>query len=429
MSTATTDTTTTSGTAAGRGRGMSIVAWICFVLAAVLTVPSAVAYWGQRTLNDTSRYVATVGPLIDDPAVQQAIATTVTNAIEKQVDVEATLQEAFSGLIAERPKLELLIGPLAGAIDGLIARTVDQVIASDQFADLWVAANTKAQQQLIAVLQGKEGGVVSLQGDQVVLDVSAVIDAVKERLVARGLTFIEKVPIPDVDKQVVLLTAPQLEQARTIYAFANPAASWLLWVVAGLYLLAFLLVRRRPRMVLAIGIALTLNALLMAWGLAVGQQLFVNELAGTTFGPASTVFWDQMLSFLVSGWRTFLWLGVVLIAAGWFAGANAPATGLRRATARTLESFGSGLGGTALAPAGRWVAANLGWLRWVVVALGWLVLLWGASATPERLAWSVLLVVVLLVVLQILSGARSAGPDDQDAGAGAVEAGAEAAPA
>lgn len=41
---------------------------------------------------------------------------------------------------------------------------------------------------------------------------------------ARGAQqrFIEKVPIPDVDKQVVLLTAPQLEQARTIYAFANP---------------------------------------------------------------------------------------------------------------------------------------------------------------------------------------------------------------
>ena len=68
---------------------------------------------------------------------------------------------------------------------------------------------------------------------------SDVIDQVKQRLVARGLTIVENVPIPDVDKQIVLLEAPQLAQARTIYAFANPLASWLILVVAALYLAAF----------------------------------------------------------------------------------------------------------------------------------------------------------------------------------------------
>ena len=72
--------------------------------------------------------------------------------------------------------------------------------------------------------KGEEGGAVSLQGDQVVLDLSEVIDQVKQRLVARGLTIVEKVPIPDKDRQIVLLEAPQLKQARTIYAFANPVA-------------------------------------------------------------------------------------------------------------------------------------------------------------------------------------------------------------
>ena len=108
--------------------------------------------------------------------------------------------------------------------------------------------NTRAQQVLVRVLRGEETGAVSVQGDQVVLDVSEVIDQVKQRLVARGLTIVENVPIPDVDKQIVLLDAPQLKQARTIYAFANPLARWLIVVVAGLYLAALLLSRRRPRM-------------------------------------------------------------------------------------------------------------------------------------------------------------------------------------
>ena len=46
-------------------RGRSIAAALCLVLAAVLTVPASFAYWGQRTINDGSRYVATVGPLGD----------------------------------------------------------------------------------------------------------------------------------------------------------------------------------------------------------------------------------------------------------------------------------------------------------------------------------------------------------------------------
>ena len=47
------------------------------------------------------------------------------------------------------------------------------------------------------LLKGDETGAVSVQGDQVVLDVSEVIDQVKQRLVERGLTIVQNVPIPD----------------------------------------------------------------------------------------------------------------------------------------------------------------------------------------------------------------------------------------
>ena len=62
-------------------RGRSVAAVICIVLAALLTTPAAIAYWGQRTLNDTQRYVDTVAPLVNSPEVQDAIATKVTGAI------------------------------------------------------------------------------------------------------------------------------------------------------------------------------------------------------------------------------------------------------------------------------------------------------------------------------------------------------------
>ena len=103
------------------------------------------------------------------------------------------------------------------------------------------------------MLKGEGSGAVSLQGEQVVLDVDEVIDQVKQRLIARGLTLVENASIPETDRQIVLVEAPQLKQLRTIYAFSNPVARWLLPIVEVLYLVAFVLARRRPRMTVAIG--------------------------------------------------------------------------------------------------------------------------------------------------------------------------------
>jgi hypothetical protein len=388
-----------------RGTGRSVAAAVCVVLAALLTTPAAIAYWGQRTLNDTQRYVDTVGPLVDSPQVQDAIATTVTDAIQSQVDVEAILNEVFAGVITDRPRLQMLVGPLSGAVNALVDREVRAFVASDTFADIWVRANTRAQQTLVRVLEGDDSGAVSVQGDQVVLDVSEVIAEVQQRLVARGLTIVENVPIPDVDKQIVLLDSSQLEQTRTIYAFANPVARWLILVVAALFLAALLLSRRRPRMTVTIGLVLAANALLVAWALSVGRQLFINELAGTVFGPASSVFYDTLLAYLERGWQVFLWLGVILVVAGWFAGSNASGTAVRTTLSGGLQTAGARLADGPVGGAGRWVAANARWLRVAVGLLGALVLLWGNDVSLPRLFWSAVLVVVLLGVVQVLVGA------------------------
>lgn len=384
--------------------GRSIAAGVCLVLAVLLTLPGALAYWGQRTLTDTQRYIATVGPLVDSPEVQAAIATTVTDAITQQVDVEALIEDVFSGVIDDRPRLEKLAGPLAGAVNGLVDRQVSEFVASQTFADLWVTVNTRAQQRLVSLLEGGETGAVSLQGEQVVLDVSDVIDEVQARLVARGLTFVENVPIPDVDKQIVLMEAPRLKQARTIYAFASPIATWLIVVVALLYLAAFVVARRRPRMAVAIGAALAGNALILGFALSVGRQLFINDLAGTTFGPASAVFYDTLLAYLEQGVRVVAWLGLILVVAGWFSGRNSTGTAVRSTVSATLENAGSTLSDGPAHGVGRWVAANATWLRVVAGVVGVVLLIWGNQATPTRLLWSTLAVVGLLIVIQVLVG-------------------------
>ena len=393
-------------------RGRSVAVVICVVLAGLLTMPAAVAYWGQRTLNDTERYVATVDPLVASPEVQDVIATRVTDAIQKQVDIEAILNNVFAGVITDRPRLEQLVGPLAAAVNGLIDRQVREFIASDEFADLWVRINTRAQQALHRVLTGEGSGAVTVQGNEVVLDVDEVINAVKERLVARGLTLVENVPIPETDRQIVLLESDGLEQLRTIYAFGNPVAIWMLPLVAALYLVAFALARRRPRMGVVIGVLLAANAVLLGLFLSIGRQLFVNHLEGTVFGPASRVFYDTLLAYLERGQDVLLGVGLVLVVAGCFAGQNKYGTAVRTTVASGLENVGARAGGGQVGTVGRWVAANRTWLRVVAVALGVLVLLWGNQISMERLWWALATVVVALAAIQVLVGA---GQDTREA--------------
>ena len=394
-----------------QARGRAITSVICLVLAALLTTPAAFAYWGQRTLNDSQRYVDTVGPLVKSPEVQAAIATTVTDAIQQQVDVESIINNVFSGVITSRPRLQQLVGPLAAAVNGLIARQVQEFVASQTFEDLWVAANERAQQAFQRILNGDNSGAVSLKGDQVVLDVSTVIDQVKAQLVARGLTFVANAPVPAVDRQIVLLDAPQLKQVKTIYAFSNPVAKWLILVVALLYVAGFLLARRRPRATVVIGVLLAANALLVALLLSIGRQLFVNELAGTVFGPASTVFYDQLLTYLVRGRKVLLWLGLILVVVGWYTSSNRAGVAVRQTVTGSLENGGAALPQAQVGGAARWVAANARWLRIVAGLIGVVILFWGNQVSPGRLAWAVVVVAVLLAAIQALVGAgRGAGP-------------------
>ncbi|TIC88263.1 hypothetical protein E8D34_04805 [Nocardioides sp. GY 10113] len=404
-------------------RGRSVAAVLCLVLAALLTTPAGIAYWGQRTLNDTERYVATVEPLVESAEVQDVIATRVSDALQSQVDIEAILRDVFAGVIDEAPRLDQLVGPLSAAINGLIEREVRAFVASDAFAEFWVRANTTAQQVLLKVLQGTaESTAIGFQGNEIVLDVDEVINVVKERLVARGLTLLEGVPIPETDRQVVLLDAPQVKQLRTIYAFANPPAKWLLPVAALLYLAAFALARRRARMMVWIGACILANALLVALLLSVGRQLFVNQLAGTPFGPASRVFFDTLLAYLQNGRKAMMWLGIVGILAGLYAGAAAWANPIRRGVSGALEGAGAelvrGPAGGPVGQVGTAILPAVGWLRGGAIVLGGVVLLWGNNATAGRLAWSVAFVVLLLAVLQVLVGAGRASHADGPGGRG-----------
>ena len=123
------------------------------VIVFTITVPAA---WGARTVLNTDRYVATVAPLAQDPAVQQAIATRLTDEVFEALNVQDLISSTLSS-IGERATL--LAGPLTNALRGFVQDQVLKVVQSDAFETFWVQANRFVHTQVLAVLRGENQGV------------------------------------------------------------------------------------------------------------------------------------------------------------------------------------------------------------------------------------------------------------------------------
>jgi hypothetical protein len=128
------------------------------IIVFTITVPAA---WGARTVLNTDRYVATVAPLAQDPAVQASIATKLTDQVFAALDVQGTLSDAL-GALGERATV--LAGPLTIAVKGFVRDQVEKVVASDAFEKFWVEANRFVHTQVLAILRGDTENVTIVEG-------------------------------------------------------------------------------------------------------------------------------------------------------------------------------------------------------------------------------------------------------------------------
>jgi hypothetical protein len=302
----------------------TIAAGLCLVLATLLLPLGMVGFWGQRTLTDTQRFVETVGPLGSDPMIIQSIAESVTLALTSNVDLEAEVKNALP------PAAAPLAGPIAASIPTFIDQATVKLLSTDQFQQLWTRAVGSLQEAIIVVLEGDNTGAVKESNGQIVLDLSVVIEQVKERLVANGLSAIENVPVPPAaDTQIVLLNNSQVDQARAVYRITVPAAQLLIVFVALLFVAAILLARRRPRMIAIVGIGVLIGAGLMRALLAIAPEALTNTFIGTPWEASIAVFFNTLTVYLVNTSSLIVLLGLILLIVGWVFSGHKYAVALR----------------------------------------------------------------------------------------------------
>lgn len=400
------DTTAT----AKRWGARSIVSLVLFVLATVLCSNALVAHWGHRTVIDSQRYLDTVGPLIEQPEVQEALATAVTDRVVAEIDTQSQVSSLLGNLNVPSGLSTVLSAPIATGINSLIGELVTKFIASDQFAKVWITLNTAAQRGIVAILEGGNEGPVQIKGDQIVLDISTALAAIQQHVVDAGITAAANITIPENDRQIELATVSGLGQIRFIYALTSPILQWFPLIVAAMFALSIALARRRARTVVATGIAVVGSALLVALVLTVGQEQFVNQLQGTVFGPASNVFWDTLFSYLILGTRAIFWLGVIVIVAGWFGGRTAIARRLRGHVVKGLDELGDRLTGMAEFRAA--VGRHAPLIRWAIYIVVGLFLILSDLASPTTVFWCAALAAGLITAVQVLADVPDEGAAD-----------------
>ena len=395
-----------SKTKRGRFSGRGFVAWALVVIAALLFPIALTAFWAQKTLIDTQRYVETVAPLAQDPTIRKAVSDQVSTAINNEIDNSGKVDQ----ILADYPKLKPLAGPITAGLHNLVSTTVTKVVDSDQFASLWVGINQQVQQGVIHVLSADAStGPIQIQGNQVILDTGALIDAVKQKLVDKGFDWAANIPVPSVaDRQIVLLTSPQLVQARVAYQIAQPISQWLIFAVLVMFIAAILIAVRRARMVIAVGVAVILGALVIRLLLAYGEAQVSLNLSGTTWSIAQNAFITILTSYLVIAIRAAFVLGLVLAIVGWYISGSSSATASRAYLSKVLDGAGANAGDTGLGRAGAWFARTRTFWRFAIPAIAVVILLFQSPLTGSTILWVTLLAVIGFVVLEFLVAAGRA---------------------
>ncbi len=289
---------------------MKRLALVFLILGTLLLPVGAIGHWAWRTVTDTDRYVATVAPLTESPAVQQGIADAVTSSLITPEGAAAQVEEWF-------PKAPTgLVNTVSQAVVGKVNQLVKEAVATDQFSQLWATANTDVQKAAMALLQDQPPPSLSVVDGNLVLNLNVVKDTVRTRVQQQGIN------LPDLGLQaptVTLIEGTQVEQIRGIYSWAAPLLRFFILIPFAL-LIAYVVMTRNIR---RLGYGVLVASGLMALFLLGGDALLANSLQGTAFEPAQADIWDALTVNLARGAWAFFAIGAVLMIVGFFVGPKA----------------------------------------------------------------------------------------------------------
>jgi len=376
------------------------VSIVLIVLGCILAPVAVLGVWAGNEVSDTGRWVATVQPLINDPAIQNALTDKITNVVVSNLNLSGNINAAAAqlndkGLTRISSLLTGVEPQITSAVTGFIHSTVHTVISSPQVAKIWTQVNTVAHASLVKVLSGQGGGAISTANGQITLSLGPFIAVVKEDLVQHGFSLASN--IPPVSPTIALFQAKDLGKAQAAYRLIKAAKIVLPILVLLLLAAGVWVARGRRRALIGAGLGVAASMLVLAIGLLIGRSIYLNSVPATTLpADAAAAAFDAMVYFIKVGLRVVLAVGLVVAIGAFITGPSRSAIQIRsglKSGLSWIRNFGERRG-VSTGPVGEWTYQHRRGLRIGAVALIALIFVFWGHPT--------LLVVILRVIILLL---------------------------
>ncbi len=386
-----------------------VVAGLLVAVVALLAPLSVLSTWASGQIQDTDRYLATVGPLASDPDVQAAIVVRVEEVIYSYLDLDTAVDEVVLALEGQglppraAATLGALAGPLTTGIRSFIHDRLVALVASDAFEEAWVAANRTAHEDLVAALLGESGGAVAVDNGAVSVNLAVLINTLKGQLVDAGFAIADR--IPEVSATFTIVQSENLGKLQKLLGFLDNLSSWL--PVVGLLLLAAAVViaRDRRRILLVAGLAVAGSMLLLGAALNIIRPYYLDALPASSSPAAAGAVYDQLVSFIRLALRGLLVVALTVAVAAWFSADRGAGAAARRGLVNGISHLRSG-GARAGLRTGRFgevLGLYRGPLRLAVVGLAAVGYLAQDHPTGSTALTFVIVTAVVLLVLEVLA--------------------------
>jgi len=320
--------TTEGSWKAPRFKGQRVVSGVLLALGLLVLLMATLTVWIETTVLNTDEFVDTVGPLIEDPEVTDAIARTLTEQIFADVDTEEILSEELGDLPDFVPSL------LDRALEEITLRVTQELLQTELVSEIWFTAVRGAHEVASRIISGES----LLQDDDgaVVLDLTPVIERLTEPLQNLGLdlNLDEAVDERDLGK-IVLVEDGQLGVVQDAVELLD-TLSWFLPVLAVLLLAASIYLSKNRRSVtLYTAVGVFVMMIVLALVLRISRNFLIDNAKEENQQAVENI-WDHVLRRLHGAIIGLALLSIVVFVAIWL-------TGRSKSSVKARARIGEGL--------------------------------------------------------------------------------------
>jgi hypothetical protein len=301
---------------------------VLLVLSCLTVLVSSVSIWAHRTVFNTDQWVATVGPLAQNPDVVKSVADHVTAQLDNTIKPEQTAKNLLPNA------LDRFAAPIGQGFEQIVHGAVTRIIETDRFQKFWITANTQVHTRVIAILNGKPTPHLTTSNGDIKLNLlpaySKILKVVDSK--ASGLLN-AKEPIPTITADTppdqarselsaalgrdlsanfgtpVLFHSDELASAQHLVHVFNTLIIALVIVTVALIVGTIVVAERRRRTIIALGIGIV-----VAMSLAVVlTKVITNQVVSSITTPDDRGAVKATITSVLKGLNV---ISAILIAAG-----------------------------------------------------------------------------------------------------------------